>query len=53
MTKTLTALATAATIAVATVATPTTADARWGWRGGRERSRPSCEVGVCTGVFRR
>jgi hypothetical protein len=34
MTKTLTALATAATIAIATVATPTTADARWGWRGG-------------------
>jgi hypothetical protein len=34
MRKTLTALATAATIAIATVATPTTADARWGWRGG-------------------
>lgn len=33
MTRTLTALATAATIAVAAVATPTTADARRGWRG--------------------
>jgi hypothetical protein len=33
---TLTALAAAATIAVATVASPTTADARWGggWHGG-------------------
>jgi hypothetical protein len=34
MRKTLTTIAVAATIAVATVATPTTADARWGWRGG-------------------
>jgi hypothetical protein len=29
--KSLTALAAAATIAVAAIATPTTADARWGW----------------------
>jgi hypothetical protein len=35
MNKTLTALAVATTFAVAAVATPTTADARWwGWRGG-------------------
>src|SRR5262249_46009337 len=33
MKKTLTALAAAGTLAVATVATPTTADARWGWWG--------------------
>ena len=33
MRKTLTAVAAAATIGVATVATPTTADARWGWWG--------------------
>src|SRR5262245_30506508 len=33
MRKTLTAVAAAATIGVATVANPTTADARWGWRG--------------------
>src|SRR5258706_12836855 len=33
MKKTLTALAAAGTIALATVATPTTADARWGWWG--------------------
>src|SRR5262249_19185931 len=34
MRNSLTALATAATIAVATVSAPTAADARWGWRGG-------------------
>ena len=35
MKKSLTALAVATTFAVAAVATPTTADARWwGWRGG-------------------
>jgi hypothetical protein len=34
MRKSLTALAAASTIAVAAVATPTTADARWGWWGG-------------------
>jgi len=33
MRKTLTAVAAAATIGVATVAAPTTADARWGWWG--------------------
>ena len=33
MRKTLTALAATATIAVASIATPTTADARWGWWG--------------------
>ena len=33
MKKTLTAVAAAATIAVASVATPTTAEARWGWWG--------------------
>jgi len=33
MRKTLTALAAATTIALATVATPSTADARWGWWG--------------------
>jgi hypothetical protein len=33
MRKSLTALATAGTIAVATIATPNTADARWGWWG--------------------
>ena len=33
MRKTLTAVAAAATISVATVAAPTTADARWGWWG--------------------
>ena len=33
MRKTLTAVAAAATIGVAAVATPTTADARWGWWG--------------------
>jgi hypothetical protein len=33
MRKTLTALATAATVAVAAVAAPTGAEARWGWRG--------------------
>jgi len=33
MKKTLTALAAAGTLAVVTVATPTTADARWGWWG--------------------
>src|SRR5262249_57479790 len=33
MRKTLTAIAAAATIGVATLATPTTADARWGWWG--------------------
>ena len=33
MRKTLTALAAAGTIAIAAVATPTTADARWGWWG--------------------
>jgi len=33
MRKTLTALAATATIAVAFIATPTTADARWGWWG--------------------
>jgi hypothetical protein len=33
MRKTLTALATAATVAVAAVATPGTAEAHWGWRG--------------------
>jgi len=33
MRKTLTAVAAAATIGAATVATPTTADARWGWWG--------------------
>jgi hypothetical protein len=33
MRKTLTALATAATVAVAAVATPSAAEARWGWRG--------------------
>jgi hypothetical protein len=34
MRKSLTALAAAATFAAAAVAAPTTADARWGWRGG-------------------
>jgi hypothetical protein len=35
MRKTLTALATAATVAVAAIATPTGAEARWGgWHGG-------------------
>ncbi|MBV8420815.1 MAG: hypothetical protein JOZ26_12475 [Hyphomicrobiales bacterium] len=33
MRKTLTAVAAAATIGIATLATPTTADARWGWWG--------------------
>ena len=33
MRKTLTAIAAAATIGVATLASPTTADARWGWWG--------------------
>src|SRR5262244_1568000 len=33
MRKTLTAIAAAATIGIAAVATPTTADARWGWWG--------------------
>src|SRR5262249_37531154 len=33
MRKTLTAVATAATIAVATLSAPTTAEARWGWWG--------------------
>ena len=33
MRKTLTAFAAAGTLAVATIATPTTADARWGWWG--------------------
>ncbi len=33
MRKTLTAVAAAATIGVATMAAPTTADARWGWWG--------------------
>ena len=33
MRKTLTALATAATVAVAAVAAPTGAEAHWGWRG--------------------
>jgi hypothetical protein len=33
MKKTLTAVAAAATIAAASVATPTTAEARWGWWG--------------------
>src|SRR5262249_45970055 len=33
MKKTLTAVAAAATIAVASLATPTTAEARWGWWG--------------------
>ena len=34
MRKTLTALVTAGAIAIATVATPSTAHARWGWWGG-------------------
>src|SRR5262249_41751722 len=34
MRKTLTALAAAATLATATVTVPSTAEARWGWRGG-------------------
>ncbi|HWF96951.1 MAG TPA: hypothetical protein VG291_18525 [Xanthobacteraceae bacterium] len=33
MRKTLTVLATAATVAIAAVAAPTGAEARWGWRG--------------------
>ena len=33
MRKSLTALAAAATVAVGAIATPTTADARWGWWG--------------------
>jgi hypothetical protein len=33
MRKSLTALATAGTLAVATIATPNTAEARWGWWG--------------------
>ncbi len=33
MKKTLTALTAAGTMALATVATPTAADARWGWWG--------------------
>ena len=33
MRKTLTALVTAATVAVAAIAAPSAAEARWGWRG--------------------
>ncbi len=46
MRKTLTALAAAATIAIAAVATPTSADARWrGWRG------PAFFGGLAAGAF--
>jgi hypothetical protein len=34
MRKTLTALVAIATLGAAAIAAPTTADARWGWRGG-------------------
>jgi hypothetical protein len=46
MRKTLTALAAAATFAIAAVATPTSADARrWGWRG------PAFFGGLAAGAF--